>query len=100
MKERGCCLTLGTMEKLCALSQAIGNDEECPRAWCAFWEQGGAVIQPGCALERLGLDLSNVDLAHYLLDLRKALDNARNDDESRVARERLAELVPPDLSGS
>jgi hypothetical protein len=92
--------TLGPMEKLCALSQRIGNDEECPRAWCAFWEHGGAVTEPGCAIERMGLDLGNVDLTHYLLDLRRALDNARNEDEARIARDRLAELVPPDLSGS
>jgi len=58
------------------------------------------VIQPGCAIERLGLDLSNIDLVHYLLDLRRALDGARSEAESRIARERLAELVPPDLSGS
>jgi len=88
------------MEKFCSLSERIGNDEECPRAWCAFWERGGAVIEPGCAIERMGLDLSNIDLAHYLLDLRRALDGARNEAESRIARERLAELVPPDLSGS
>jgi hypothetical protein len=88
------------MEKFCALSERIGNDEECPRAWCAFWEHGGAVIQPGCAIEHMGLDLSNIDLAHYLLDLRRALDGARNEAESRIARERLAELVPPDLSGA
>ncbi len=100
MVEPRRCLTLDTMEKLCALSQAIGNDEECPRAWCAFWEHGGAIPEPGCTIERLGLDLRNVDLAHYLLDLRRALDNARNEDEARIARERLAELVPPDFSGA
>jgi hypothetical protein len=99
MAEPSHCLTLRSMEKFCALSQAIGN-EECPRAWCSFWEHGGAVIEPGCTIERLGLDLRNVDLAHYLLDLRRALDNARNEHEARIARERLAELVPPDLSGS
>jgi hypothetical protein len=94
------CLTLDAMEKFCALSQGIGNDEECPRAWCAFWEHGGAVAEPGCAIERMGLDLGNIDLAHYLLDLRRALDGASNEAESRIARERMAELVPPDLSGS
>jgi hypothetical protein len=88
------------MEKFCALSQRIGNDEECPRAWCAFWEHGGAVIEPGCAIERMGLDLRNIDLAHYLLDLRRALDDAHCEDEARIAREQLAELLPPDLSGS
>jgi hypothetical protein len=86
------------MEKLCALSQAIGNDEECPRAWCSFWEHGGAVVEPGCAIERLGLDLSNRDLAHYLLELRGALDAAGNEAAAQAARRQLALLVPPDLA--
>jgi hypothetical protein len=86
------------MEKLCALSQAIGNDEECPRAWCSFWEHGGAVVEPGCAIERLGLDLSNRDLAHYLLELRGALDAAGNEAAAQAAHRQLALLVPPDLA--
>ena len=88
------------MEKFCALSQTIGNDEECPRAWCAFWEHGSAVIESGCAIERLGLDLGNRDLAHYLLDLRRAstTDGASRRLTSRARQ--LAQLAPPDLSGS
>ena len=86
--------------KRCALSQAIGNDEECPRAWCAFWEQGGAVIEAGCAIERFGLDVGNRDLAYYLLDLRRALDAARNEEEADTARRQLARLVPADLAGA
>ena len=88
------------MEKLCGLSQAIGNIEECPGAWCAFWEHGGAVVDAGCAIERLGIDLSNVDLAHYLVDLRRALDGAHSKNEAEAARRQLALLVPPDLSGA
>jgi len=88
------------MPDMCALSRAIGNDEECGRGWCAFWEHGGAIVEPGCTVKRLGLDLDNVELVHYLLDLRRALNNARNEEESRIARQQLAELVPPDLSGA
>ena len=88
------------MEKLCALSQAIGNDEECPRAWCSFWEHGGAVVESGCTIERLGLDLGDRDLAHYLLELRRALDGERSAADAIRARKQLAELVPPDLSGA
>jgi hypothetical protein len=88
------------MEELCRLSSAIGSVEECPRGWCAFWDQGGAVVEPGCALERLGVDFSNVDLAYYLLDLRRALDESRNAHEAEVAARRLTTLVPPDLSGA
>jgi len=86
--------------KRCALSQAIGNDEECSRAWCAFWEQGGAVIEAGCAIERFGLDVRNRDLAYYLLDLRRALDAARNEEEADTARRQLAAFVPADLAGA
>ena len=88
------------MEKFCGLKQAIGNDEECPRAWCSFWEHGGAVLEPGCTIERLGLDLGNRNLAHYLLDLRRALDESRSAESAQIAQQRLAELVPPDLSGA
>ncbi len=86
------------MTKLCALIAAIGNEAECPEARCAFWEKGGAVVPGGCAVERLGLDLSNVDLAHYLIDLRRAIEGARDDDAAAEARRELAELVPHDLA--
>jgi hypothetical protein len=88
------------MQRACALAAAIGNAEECPRAWCPFWEHGGAVVQPGCAIERLGIDLSNPDLAHYLIDLRRALEGAHNEREAEAARSELEALVPPDLSGA
>ncbi len=93
-------LRLPSMIKYCALSEAVGNDEECPRAWCAFWERGGAVVEPGCAIERLGLDLANRELARHLLDLRRALDGERSAEEADRARQQLAELAPPDLSGA
>jgi hypothetical protein len=88
------------MEKLCTLSGVIGNVEECPRGWCAFWENGGAVVEGGCAIERMGIDLTNVELAYYLLDLRRALDGARSEEAARTARRDLGQLVPPDLSGA
>jgi hypothetical protein len=88
------------MEKLCDLSSVIGNVEECPRGWCAFWEHGGAVVGSGCAIERMGIDLTNIDLAYYLLDLRRALDNARSEEAAAQARQELAQLVPPELSGA
>src|SRR5205085_5175856 len=33
------------MDKLCDLTVAIGNVEECPRGWCAFWERGDGVAE-------------------------------------------------------
>ncbi len=32
---------------LCALHLALGEREACPGAACAFWEDGGAVVEPG-----------------------------------------------------
>jgi hypothetical protein len=85
------------MEELCELHAAVGNVEECPRGWCAFWEHGGAVVQPGCAIKRLGIDLTNVDLAYHLLDLRRALEDARNAEEAQAARRTFAQVRPPGL---
>ena len=86
--------------KLCALSAVVGNDEVCPRAWCAFWEKGGAVVDPGCAIERLGIDFSDPAVARYLLDLRHELEHARDAVSAEEARKRMTSLVPPDLSGA
>jgi hypothetical protein len=84
--------------KLCSLSVTVGNDEECPRGWCAFWEKGGAVLEGGCAIERLGIERSDADLAVYLLELRRELESARDAEAARHAQERLALLAPPDIS--
>ena len=86
--------------RLCSLSVAAGNDAVCPRGWCAFWEAGGAVVEPGCAIERLGVDLHDAQLARYLLDLRRELESARDAEAARAALDRLTELVPADLSGA
>lgn len=86
--------------KLCSLSLVVGNDEECSAAWCAFWERGGAVVGPGCAIERLGIDVSDPELARYLLDLRRELESARDAEAAESALQQLANLAPPDLSGA
>ena len=88
------------MERFCSLSVAAGEDAECPRGWCAFWETGGAVVEPGCAIERMGVDLRDPQLARYLLDLRRELESVRDAEAARAALERLAELTPPDLAGA
>jgi hypothetical protein len=86
--------------RLCSLSVAAGNDAECPRGWCAFWEPGGAVVEPGCAIERMGIDMRDPQLARYLLELRRELESARDAEAARAALERAAELVPADLAGA
>jgi hypothetical protein len=58
------------------------------------------VVQPGCAIERLGLDFSDPDFAGYLLDLRHELENARDAEAAEDARRRMTSLVPPDISGA
>jgi hypothetical protein len=88
------------MTKLCSLSVVAGGDEECPHGWCAFWERGGAVVEPGCGIERLGIRVDDPDLARYLLDLRRELESVRDAEASEKAAEHLAELTPADLSGA
>ena len=67
------------MEKLCSLSVVAGDDAVCPRGWCAFWEHGGAVVEGGCAIERMGIPIDDPQLARYLLDLRHELERKRDD---------------------
>jgi len=57
---------------------AQGRDEACPGSGCAFWEPGGAVVAGDCLIERLGVDLSDLDLATYLLETRERLEQARD----------------------
>jgi hypothetical protein len=47
----------------------------------------------------MGLDLANLDLAYYLNDLRRVLDDARSEEAARTARRDLSQLAPPDISG-
>jgi hypothetical protein len=87
-------------EKLCSLSVVVGNDEACPHAWCAFWEKGGAVLDPGCAIERMGIDISDPGVAGHLLDLRHQLETARDAEAADAARRQLTAIAPPDISGA
>ena len=71
-----------------------------PSRLVRVWEHGGAVVEAGCAIERMGVDLTNVDLAYYLNDLRRVLDDAGSGEAARTARRKdLSELAPPDISG-
>ena len=56
---------------------AQGIAERCPRERCGFWEPGGAVIEGGCLIERLGVDLRRNDLAGYLLETRERVESFR-----------------------
>lgn len=74
-----------TSEGLCRLQDLANRVETCPGSACPFWEDGGAVLESGCLLARLPLDLERRSaLVQYLLDLRLALD--RPDEDGEVHR--------------
>jgi hypothetical protein len=88
------------METLCTLCVVAGDDERCPRGWCAFWERGGAVVGPGCAIDRLGIRIDDPQLARHLLDLRRELETVRDAEAAEEAGRHLAALTPPDVAGA
>ena len=56
---------------LCRLQDAAGRVEACPGESCPFWDSG----QGACIFVPLAADVSGrPDLAQYLLELRRALD--------------------------
>lgn len=55
----------------CILHEALGRREECPGGDCALWLDG-------CAIRHLKIDLlERQELALYMLDLRKRLEQLR-----------------------
>jgi hypothetical protein len=64
--------------KRCTLRLATGALELCPQERCVFWEAGGAVVEGGCVIDRLGLDVRRPEVARYLLDARERLEQARD----------------------
>jgi len=59
----------------CALSSVVGNEATCPESTCAFWQRGGDDLESGCAIERLGLHRAGADVAGFLLEVRRRLEN-------------------------
>ena len=58
------------------LARRLGREEPCSSE-CAFWEDGGAVIPAGCALERiLGEGDWPVELAERWLHIRDRVGGA------------------------
>jgi hypothetical protein len=87
-------MTSRVTPKHCSLRDAVGERELCPGTSCVFWEAGGAVVEPGCAIERLGVPVVHQrDLAQHLLDLRLRVEAVRTDAERRDAHRRFAELL-------
>jgi hypothetical protein len=53
----------------CKLYEIAGLRETCPRDGCAFWENGG------CVVDQLGSPVEGrPDIAAWLLDVRRALE--------------------------
>jgi hypothetical protein len=71
--------------------------EECPRDACAFWEPGGAVLDGTCQIERLGVDLSDRDLAVYLLEARMRLEQAKDLAEAEEAHRQFSRRLGRDV---
>jgi hypothetical protein len=84
--------------KICSLRVAAeGCVEPCPGERCAFWEPGGAVIEGGCVVERLGLDLTQPDLAEYLLEVRQRVEQGRVAEELEEAHREFARRLGRDV---
>ena len=87
-------MTSRVTPKQCSLREAVGERELCPGSACLFWEDGGAVVEPGCAIERLGVPVQERrDLARHLLDLRLRADEVRTAAERQDAHRRFSELL-------
>jgi hypothetical protein len=83
---------------LCALHFSAGVREVCPGAACAFWEEGGAVVEPACVFDRVRLELqARPDVARWMLGLRHSLESARSAEEAARARSALNGVLPPGL---
>lgn len=79
--------------RTCALEQALGRTFACPRHLCAFWEEGGAVIRPGCALTRAPLDLERAEVVDHLLALRQRMVQSRSREDTREAYREFTDVL-------
>jgi hypothetical protein len=67
---------MNAIETSCGLAAAVGRQERCPGALCAYWERpGGRAERDGCALHGIAPHLkSQPELARYLVALRAELE--------------------------
>ena len=81
-------------EELCRLELIAGHEERCPGASCPFWEPGGAVVEGGCVLERVGFELDRrPEVAALLLDDRHRIEDAHDETDAEAARMQLAHAL-------
>jgi hypothetical protein len=84
--------------QLCALHLALGEREACPGTACAFWEEGGAVVESGCSFDRVRLEFhARPGLARWLLSVRCSLEEARSAEDVKRARDAINGVLPPGL---
>jgi hypothetical protein len=84
--------------RMCTLRLAAqGQAEPCPRERCAFWEPGGAVVEGGCLVDRLDVDLRRADLASYLLETRERLERERDLAAAEAAHREFARRLGRDV---
>jgi hypothetical protein len=83
--------------KRCTLRLAAGVIEACRGERCAFWEPGGAVVEGGCLIERLGVDVRQADLAAYLLETRQRLEQPRALSEAQAAHREFSHRIGLEL---
>ena len=76
---------------------ADGQAEPCPRERCAFWEPGGAVLEGGCVIDRLGGDVRGPAVAAYLLELRHSVERARDSSQAEAAHVELSRRIGLEL---
>jgi hypothetical protein len=83
--------------KPCTLQLATDVVEPCVGKRCAFWEPGGAVVEGGCGIERLGFYFLEPDVARYLLETRQRLEQARDRSEAEAAHLEFSRRIGRDL---
>jgi hypothetical protein len=60
--------------RTCALTEIVHDAEPCAGKTCAYWQGGGDDLDSGCAIERLQLHHASVDVAGFLLEIRRRLE--------------------------
>jgi hypothetical protein len=81
----------------CRLQNAISVLEPCTCGRCPFWEPGGAVVESGCLTERIGVDVRDLELAKYLLEVRHHLEEVRDKSAAEAAQLELSRRVGLEL---
>jgi hypothetical protein len=83
---------LAPRASLCRFQSALGRVEVCPEERCPFWEPGGAVLEGGCAFERLDHS-DSPELAAWHMRIRRMLEAASTREQEQQAWRLFSRLV-------